>query len=52
VANAEELIDLCVPESDQKEQLLFAICKFNAATGIMRQKSISWMNKYNYSRPT
>jgi hypothetical protein len=39
VANAEELIDLCAPESDRKEQLLFAIRKFNAATGIMRQKS-------------
>jgi hypothetical protein len=38
VANAEELIDLCAPESDRKEQLLFAIRKFNAATGIMRQK--------------
>jgi hypothetical protein len=39
VPNAEEVIDVCVPEPDQKEQLLFAICKFNAATAIMRQKS-------------
>jgi hypothetical protein len=39
IANLEEIVDLCVSESDRKDQLLFAICKFNAATTIMRQKS-------------
>jgi hypothetical protein len=39
VADAEELIELGVPELNRTEGLLFAIQKFNAATGIMRQKS-------------
>jgi hypothetical protein len=39
VANAEELIELCVPDTDRKESLLFALRKFNAATALMRKKS-------------
>jgi hypothetical protein len=39
VANVEELVELSVPDSVRKEQLLFAIRKYNAATTIMRQKS-------------
>ncbi len=33
------MVELSVPDSVQKEQLLFAIRKYNAATTIMRQKS-------------
>jgi hypothetical protein len=38
VANIEEVVELCLSDSNQKDQLLFAIRKFNAATLIMRQK--------------
>jgi hypothetical protein len=39
VANIEELVELSVCNNTRKEQLLFAIRKFNAATTVMRQKS-------------
>jgi hypothetical protein len=39
VANIESLVDLSVSDSVRREQLLFAIRKFNAASNIMRQKS-------------
>jgi hypothetical protein len=39
VANIEELVEVSVCNTFRKEQLLFAVRKFNAATTILRQKS-------------
>jgi hypothetical protein len=39
VTNIESLVDLFISDSTRKEQLLFSIRKFNAASTIMRQKS-------------
>jgi len=38
VANMEDIVQLSIAESERKEQLLFSLRKFNAATSIMRQK--------------
>jgi hypothetical protein len=38
VANMEDIVQLSIAESERKEQLLFSLRKYNAATSIMHQK--------------